>query len=100
MVPVYAVSNLLAAYYYTGSIYFLLIENAYAAFSLVSFFGLLASYIAPDLHEQKIYFRSIVPKRWKWPICGVQKCTGGAEKGLFRTPRSGLTWYNVSIPEA
>ncbi|OAL21554.1 hypothetical protein AYO22_07950 [Fonsecaea multimorphosa] len=95
MVPVYGVSNLLAAIYYKKSIYFLLIGNAYAAFGLASFFNLVSSYIAPDLHQQKVYFRTVTPKKWKWPISWLQKCTGGAEKGLLRNPRSGLTWFNI-----
>ncbi|OAP59104.1 hypothetical protein AYL99_06402 [Fonsecaea erecta] len=95
MIPVYSVSNLLAAIYYRKSIYFLLIGNAYAAFGLASFFNLLSSYIAPNLHEQKQYFRTVTPKKWNWPVPWLQKCTGGSERGLLRNPRSGLTWFNV-----
>jgi hypothetical protein len=31
-----------------------------------------------------------------WPVNWLQKCSGG-ERGLWRVPRSGLTWFNVWI---
>ena len=95
MIPVYSISNLLAACYYQHSIYFLLIGNAYAAFGLAAFFSLLCAYVAPDLHHQKLYFRAITAKNWAWPLNWFQKCTGGPDKGLLRKPLSGLTWFNV-----
>ncbi|KIW24270.1 uncharacterized protein PV07_09997 [Cladophialophora immunda] len=97
MIPVYSVSNLLPVVYYRKNIYFLLIGNAYAAFGLASFFNLLSSYIAPNLHQQKGYFRHVTPRKWNWPVSWLQKCTGGAEKGLLRTPSSGLTWFNINF---
>ncbi|KIW16596.1 hypothetical protein PV08_03784 [Exophiala spinifera] len=95
MVPVYAAVSLLSYYYYNHSVYFEVIRDCYEAFAIASFFSLLCAYIAPDLHQQKIYFRTITPRKWVWPIPWFQKCTGGSEKGILRTPRSGLTWFNV-----
>ncbi|OAL30040.1 hypothetical protein AYO20_08944 [Fonsecaea nubica] len=95
MIPIYAAVSLLSFYYYRHSVYFEVIRDCYEAFAIASFFSLLCSYLAPDLHQQKIYFRTITPKKWVWPMRYFQKCTGGAEKGLLRTPKSGLTWFNV-----
>lgn len=95
MVPVYAAVSLLSYYYYNHSVYFEVIRDCYEAFAIASFFSLLCAYIAPDLHQQKVYFRTITPKKWVWPMKYFQKCTGGADKGFLRTPRSGLTWFNV-----
>lgn len=77
--------------------YWEVIGNCYEAFAIASFFTLLCHYIAPNLHEQKEYFRNITPKNWFWGVFGLQFCTGGENKGPFRKPRSGLTWFNVSI---
>jgi hypothetical protein len=57
----------------------------------------LCHYIAPNLHDQKDYFRTLVPVYWFWGVFGLQLCTGGENKGPFRKPRSGLTWFNVSM---
>lgn len=95
MVPVYAAVSFLSFYYYNHSVYFEVIRDCYEAFAIASFFSLLCSYVAADLHQQKIYFRSITPKNWVWPMKYFQKCTGGAETGWLRRPRSGLTWFNV-----
>ncbi|KIX09530.1 uncharacterized protein Z518_00610 [Rhinocladiella mackenziei CBS 650.93] len=95
MVPVYAAVSFLSYYYYNHSVYFEVIRDCYEAFAIASFFSLLCAYIAPDLHQQKVYFRTITPKKWIWPMRYFQTCTGGAEKGFLRTPRSGLTWFNV-----
>lgn len=95
MVPVYAAVSFLSFYYYNHSVYFEVLRDCYEAFAIASFFSLLCSYVAADLHQQKIYFRSITPKNWVWPMKYFQKCTGGAEKGWLRKPRSGLTWFNV-----
>lgn len=94
MVPIYSVSNFLSVVFYRYSVYFRILGNAYAAFALASFFGLICHYIAEDLHEQKNYFRTIKPRNWIWPIPWLQNCCGG-KNGIFRTPRSGLTWLNV-----
>ncbi|KAL2433399.1 hypothetical protein ABEF95_004086 [Exophiala dermatitidis] len=95
MVPVYAAVSFLSYYYYNHSVYFEVIRDCYEAFAIASFFSLLCAYVAPDLHQQKVYFRTITPKKWVWPMKYFQKCTGGPEKGWLRTPRSGLTWFNV-----
>ncbi|KAI2866857.1 hypothetical protein CBS147343_176 [Aspergillus niger] len=94
MVPVYSVVAWLGTYFYKNDVYYDLIGNCYEAFAISAFFSLMCAYIAPDLHSQKEYFRGVEPKPWVWPIPWLQKCTGG-EKGIWRTPRSGLTWFNV-----
>lgn len=98
MVPVYSVVSCLSYYFYRHAVYFEVIRDCYEAFAIASFFSLLCSYIAPDLHNQKDYFRKIAPRGWVWPISWFKKCVGG-EGGLIRTPRSGLTWFNVSPGE-
>jgi len=89
MIPVYAVSALLSFMFYWHAIYFQVISDCYEAFAIASFFALLCNYTAPNLHDQKDYFRTITPQRWVWPL----PC--GGERGIWRTPRSGLTWFNV-----
>ena len=96
MIPIYALVSFLSYYYYTHAIYWQVMRDCYEAFAIASFFTLLSSFIASDLHQQKDYFRGIKPKRWIWPIPWMQKCCGG-ERGIWRTPRSGLTWFNVSM---
>ncbi|KIX95022.1 uncharacterized protein Z520_09332 [Fonsecaea multimorphosa CBS 102226] len=95
MIPIYAAVSLLSFYYYRHSVYFEVIRDCYEAFAIASFFSLLCAYLAPDLHQQKIYFRTITPKKWVWPMKYFQKCTGGPDKGWLRNPKSGLTWFNV-----
>lgn len=95
MVPVYAMVSFLSFLYYNHSVYWEVIRDCYEAFAIASFFSLMCAYTAPDLHHQKQYFRSITPKPWLWPIPWLQKCCGG-DRGCMRTPRSGLTWFNVS----
>ena len=95
MIPVYAAVSFLSFKYYKHSVYFEVLRDCYEAFAIASFFSLLCHYIAADLHQQKNYFRSITPKPWIWPMRWVQKCWGGPN-GRWRTPRSGLTWFNVS----
>ena len=97
MIPIYSVVSFLSYLYYRESVYFEVIRDCYEAFAISSFFALMCHYIAPNLHEQKEYFRSIQPKNWFWGVFGMQKCTGGENRGPFRRPRSGLTWFNVSI---
>ena len=96
MVPIYAVVSFLSYYFYKHAIYFEVIRDCYEAFAIASFFALLCHYIAPDLHSQKDYFRELRPKPWLWPLSWLKRCCGG-ERGMWRTPRSGLTWFNVSI---
>jgi len=97
LIPVYSVVSFLSYYYYLHAIYWDILEGCYEAFAISSFFTLLCHYIAPNLHDQKEYFRAVKPKNWFWGVFGLQKCTGGENKGPFRKPRSGLTWFNVSI---
>jgi hypothetical protein len=99
MVPIYALSSFLSILWYKYSIYFSVIQQCYEAFAIASFFSLICSYTAPDLHEQKNYFRILKPKSWPWPVSGpasFKKCCG-ADRKIFATPRNGLTWFNVSI---
>ncbi len=95
MVPIYAAVSWLSIVYYTDYVYLSVLGDCYEAFAIASFFTLLCHYVAPDLHEQKNYFRTITPRKWIWPVPWIQKCWGG-ETGIWRTPRSGLTWFNVS----
>ncbi|KAJ5040608.1 uncharacterized protein L3040_006257 [Drepanopeziza brunnea f. sp. 'multigermtubi'] len=94
MIPVYAIASVLTFRFYWHAVYFRVICDCYEAFAIASFFALLCHYIAPNLHEQKMYFRSIEPKGWVWPVSWLNKCCGG-ERGPWRTPRSGLTWFNI-----
>ena len=94
MVPVYAMVSFLSLVYYRHSVYYEVLRDCYEAFAIASFFSLMCAYIAEDLHAQKEYFRRVKPKGWIWPMKWLQKCTGG-EHGFLRTPRSGLTWFNV-----
>ncbi|KAJ2903762.1 hypothetical protein MKZ38_009414 [Zalerion maritima] len=95
MVPVYASSSFLQIYYYYHAVYFLVISDCYEAFAIASFFTLMCHYIAPDLHEQKNFFRNMHPvEPWVWPLGWFAKCCGG-QRGIWRTPKSGLTWFNI-----
>ncbi|KAL2820519.1 organic solute transporter Ostalpha-domain-containing protein [Aspergillus cavernicola] len=94
MIPIYALVAWLSTYYYKHAVYYDVLGDCYEAFTISAFFALLCHYIAPDLHSQKEYFRGIQPKNWVWPINWLQKCSGG-KKGIWRVPRSGLTWFNV-----
>ncbi|KAK6812858.1 Organic solute transporter Ostalpha [Aspergillus parasiticus SU-1] len=94
MVPVYSLVAWLSIYFYQKSVYFSVIGDCYEAFTISAFFALLCHYIAPDLRSQKEYFRGIDPKPWVWPLTWLKRCCGG-ERGIWRTPRSGLTWFNV-----
>jgi hypothetical protein len=94
MVPVYAIASFLSFWFYWHAIYFQVLSDCYEAFTIASFFALLCHYIAPNLHEQKEYFRRIQPRRWVWPLTWMGKCCCG-NRGPWRTPRSGLTWFNI-----
>ncbi|TAQ89621.1 hypothetical protein B7494_g2051 [Chlorociboria aeruginascens] len=94
MIPVYAVASFLSVWFYWHSIYFSVISDCYEAFAIASFFALLCHYIAPTLHDQKAYFRGIQPLGWVLPLSWFKNCCGG-ERGPWRTPRSGLTWFNI-----
>lgn len=97
MIPVYAVISFLSYLFYRYYLYWEVIRDCYEAFAIASFFALLCFYIAPTLSEQKQYFRGQVPYNWVLPISWFQGCTGGKERGFLRIPRSGLTWFNVSM---
>lgn len=96
MIPIYSTVSFLSYLYYRHAIYFEVLRDCYEAFAISSFFTLLCHYIAPNLHEQKEFFRSLTPVNWFWGVFGLQKCTGGENKGPLRKPSSGLTWFNVS----
>ncbi|SZF00492.1 unnamed protein product [Blumeria hordei] len=91
MVPIYSTSALLSFMFYWHAIYFQVLSDCYEAFAIASFFALLCHYIAPNLHEQKKYFRSIEPKAWVWPVDWFKLCC----IRVWRTPRNGLTWFNI-----
>lgn len=99
MIPIYSIVSFLSYLFYRKAVYWDVLGNCYEAFAIASFFTLMCHYIAPSLHEQKEYFRSLVPINWFWGVFGLQKCTGGRDKGPFRRPRSGLTWFNVSMEQ-
>ncbi|CAK7199739.1 hypothetical protein SEUCBS139899_002422 [Sporothrix eucalyptigena] len=95
MVPIYAAASFLSIRFYWHSIYFQVISDCYEAFAISSFFALLCSYIRPELHDQKNFFRDLRGiKEWVFPITWFKKCCGG-ERGPWRTPVSGLTWFNI-----
>lgn len=94
MIPIYALVSFLSIVFYVHSVYYEVLRDCYEAFAIASFFSLLCAYLGEDLHHQKKYFRAIKPKGWIWPMKYFQKCTG-RENGWLRTPRSGLTWFNV-----
>ena len=95
MIPVYAVARFLSFWFYYHSVYFGVISDCYEAFAIASFFALLCHYTSPTLHSQKEFFRAMYPvKPWVLPVSWFAKCCGG-ERGIWRTPRSGLTWFNI-----
>ncbi|KAL8940707.1 MAG: hypothetical protein Q9211_002146 [Gyalolechia sp. 1 TL-2023] len=91
MIPIYATVSFLSYAFYYHAIYFEVIRDCYEAFAIASFFALLCHYVAPDLHNQKDYFRGLKPRPWVWPLSWAAKCC----PNLWRTPRSGLTWFNI-----
>ncbi|GAB7353523.1 hypothetical protein MBLNU459_g3966t1 [Dothideomycetes sp. NU459] len=95
MIPVYSTVSFLSYLFYKHSIYFEVLRDCYEAFAIAAFFTLLCHYIAPNLHDQKDYFRQLQPINWFWGVFGLQKCTGGKYRGCLRIPGSGLTWFNV-----
>ncbi|KAF2100934.1 DUF300-domain-containing protein, partial [Rhizodiscina lignyota] len=95
MIPIYAIVSFLSYLFYKYAIYWEVIRDCYEAFAIASFFTLLCHYLEPTLHEQKNYFRRLQPRNWIWPVPWLQKCSGGQNRGPFRVPRSGLTWFNI-----
>lgn len=96
MIPIYAIVSFISYWQFRYAIYWQVIRDCYEAIAIASFFALLSHYIAPNLHDQKEWARTLKPKNWVLPINWLQKCTGGQEKGLLRRPRSGLTWFNIT----
>ncbi|EYE93573.1 OSTA/TMEM184 family protein [Aspergillus ruber CBS 135680] len=94
MIPIYSLVAWLSIYFHKQAVYYGVMGDCYEAFTISAFFALMCHYLAPDLHSQKNYFRGIKPKQWVWPLNWAQKCCGG-ENGIWRVPRSGLTWFNV-----
>ncbi|KAI1422253.1 organic solute transporter Ostalpha-domain-containing protein [Xylaria sp. FL1777] len=95
MVPIYATSSFLSLWFYWNAVYFQVISEAYEAFAISSFFALMCHLVAPDLHEQKQFFRQMHPiKPWLIPVNWFAKCCGG-DRGCWRVPKSGLTWFNI-----
>ncbi|KAI9371242.1 organic solute transporter Ostalpha-domain-containing protein [Aspergillus egyptiacus] len=94
MIPIYSLVAWLSTHDYKQAVYYDVLGDCYEAFTISAFFALLCHYIAPDLHSQKDYFRGIQPKNWVWPVNWLQKISGG-KNGIWRVPRSGLTWFNV-----
>ena len=99
LIPIYSTVSFLSYLFYRHAVYYDVLEGCYEAFAISSFFTLLCHYIAPNLHEQKEYFRTLKPVNWFWGVFGLQLITGGENKGPFRKPRSGLTWFNVSVKD-
>lgn len=92
MVPIYSIAAFVSYLYYTHAVYFAVIQECYEAFAIASFFALLCSYISPTLHNQKEFFRQLPPRAWVWPVRWFKRCCAS----WTRTPRSGLTQFNVS----
>ncbi|KAF1847454.1 DUF300-domain-containing protein [Cucurbitaria berberidis CBS 394.84] len=95
MIPIYAFTSFLSYVFYQNAIYYERVRDCYEAYAIASFFTLMCHYVAPNLHEQKVYFGNVRPKNWAWPLSWLQKLTGGEDRGWLRKPRSGLTWFNI-----
>ncbi|KAF2852676.1 DUF300-domain-containing protein [Plenodomus tracheiphilus IPT5] len=95
LIPIYTVTTFLSYVFYNNAIYFGFVRDCYEAYAIASFFTLMCHYVAPNLHEQKAYFRSAQPKNWAPPLNWFQKLTHGEDRGCLRRPRSGLTWFNI-----
>jgi hypothetical protein len=95
MAPVYAISSFLQIYLYRYAVYFRAVSDCYEAFAIASLFTLICQYVAPDIYEQSDFFRDMYPIRpWAWPISWLASCCGG-QRGVWKTPQSGLTWFNI-----
>ncbi|KAK8010654.1 hypothetical protein PG990_009619 [Apiospora arundinis] len=67
MIPIYSVSAWLCLWKYWHAVYY----------------------------QVKDYFRYMTPiVPWVWPVNWFAKCCGG-DRGAWRTPKSGLTWFNI-----
>ncbi|KAI9753215.1 MAG: Phosphatidylglycerol/phosphatidylinositol transfer protein [Chaenotheca gracillima] len=94
MIPIYSIVSFLSFLYYRHAVYFQVIRDCYEAIAIASFFSLLCYYIGPTLHDQKDFFRALPVRGWILPISWFKRCCGG-DRGIWRTPRSGLTWFNI-----
>lgn len=95
MIPIYSASNFLQLYYYHHSVYYAVISDCYEAFAISAFFSLMCTYISPTLHDQKKFFRQLSPiQPWVLPVNWFKAMCGG-DRGPWRTPKSGLTWFNI-----
>jgi hypothetical protein len=83
MIPIYTVISFFSLLFYEKTVYLELVRNCYEAYVIASFFTLMCHYVAPNLHDQKEYFRNVQPKAWVFPLSKV------------KPPRSGLTWFNI-----
>jgi hypothetical protein len=83
MIPIYSIISFFSLLFYQKGVYLELLRNCYEAYIIASFFTLMCHYVAPNLHEQKEYFRTVQPKPWVFPLQWV------------KPPRSGLTWFNI-----
>lgn len=83
MIPIYVVITFFSLVFFEVAVYLEILRNCYEAYVIASFFTLMCHYLAPNLHEQKGYFRNVDPKPWIYPLNKVD------------TPRSGLTWFNI-----
>jgi hypothetical protein len=83
MIPIYSVVSFFSLLFYQKAVYLELLRNCYEAYVVASFFTLMCHYVAPNLHEQKAYFRKLQPNPWIFPLVRV------------KPPRSGLTYFNI-----
>tara|TARA_R110002003_G_scaffold116_4_gene10091 strand:- start:2524 stop:3540 length:1017 start_codon:yes stop_codon:yes gene_type:complete len=83
MIPIYSIISFFSLVFHQKDVYLELVRNCYEAYVIASFFTLMCHYVAPNLHQQKNYFRNVQPKAWVFPLKRVQ------------VPRSGLTWFNI-----
>jgi len=99
MVSVYSSVSFLTILFPGYSAFFKVASDLYAAVAVASLFLLLSSFVEPTLHDIKAYCRHLEPAAWQnsFPLMikWLAKYTSGPERGPFRTPRSGLTWFNV-----
>lgn len=91
MVPIYSVLTMFSYVWYWHEVYWTVARDCYEAFAVASFFSLMCCYIAPELHEQKVFFATMRVEPWPWPVNWINKCIGGK----WRPPRNGLTWFNI-----
>lgn len=75
--------------YYHKVVYISIAQLVYEAIAVASFYLLMRHWMAPDLDSQKeVFHHRRVPKWVLIRFCGV------------RSPKSGLSWFNVSVEAA